>query len=476
MIGTIARKEIIEYRRDGRVRAIAALIALLCVGGLITGWSTHTEQQRQARQAQREDQSTFIAQGEKPHHSAAHFGRMAYKPVPPLAVFDPGSAPYLGQVIWLEAHRRDPAMFRPAEDSPELRRLADLSVAGVLTLLLPLLTFLIGYGTFAAERERGTLRLAVSSGADLRKLFIGKLIAVAGIPIGVSFIALLTSLTFAVIAPENVPTADLAIRGAALLLGYGLYSVSLAGIALLVSATARTATSALLVLLSLWAVSIVIMPRVAASVALHFHPTPESGTFWTQTSEAIGKARPARNSEEYRALENLVLSRAIGREVTAEQAKEVKLDRRGLSLEISEVLGARGYAAAYDALFAAYDAQHRARRLFSILSPAISLQHFSSGVSGTDVRAHRHFSEEAERQRNLIIRKMNEDMMLNGSSGGDPGLASTDFWQTVPDFRYLHPSAGFTVRGAAGDFFVILGWSVLSLAFSWWRVRQLKVV
>jgi ABC-2 type transport system permease protein len=451
MIGTIARKEIIEYRRDGRVRAIAALIALLCVGGLITGWSTHTEQQRQARQAQREDQSTFVAQGEKPHHSAAHFGRMAYKPVPPLAVFDPGSVPYLGQVIWLEAHRRDPAMFRPAEDSPELRRLADLSVAGVLTL-------------------------AVSSGADLRKLLIGKLIAVAGTPIGVSVMALLTSLAFAVIAPEKVSTADLAIRGAVLLLGYSLYSISLAGIALLVSATARTATSALLVLLSLWAVSIVIMPRVAASVALHFHPTPESGTFWTQTSEAIGNARPARNSEEYRALENLVLSRAIGREVTAEQAKDVKLDRRGLSLEISEVLGARGYAAAYDALFAAYDAQHRARRLFSILSPAISLQHFSSGVAGTDVRAHRHFSEEAERQRNLIIRKMNEDMMLNGSSRGEPGLARADFWQTVPDFRYRPPSAAFTVRTAAGDFFVVLAWSVLSLAFSWWRVRQLKVV
>ena len=71
---------------------------------------------------------------------------MAYKPLPALAVFDPGAAPYLGQVIWLEAHRQDPAMFRPAEDSPELRRLADLSVAGVLTHLLPLLIFVMGYG------------------------------------------------------------------------------------------------------------------------------------------------------------------------------------------------------------------------------------------------------------------------------------------------------------------------------------------
>ena len=174
MIGVILEKELTEYRRDGRVIGVASLIGLLVLGSLMTGWSTHTDQQRQAREAQRQDQATFLKQGEKPPHSAAHFGRVAYKPVPALAVFDPGAAPYLGQAIWLEAHRQDPAMFRPAEDSPELRRLADLSVAGVLRLLVPLLVCLVAYGAFAAERERGTLRHIVSMGARLDSLFAGK--------------------------------------------------------------------------------------------------------------------------------------------------------------------------------------------------------------------------------------------------------------------------------------------------------------
>src|SRR5687768_9962932 len=137
MIGVIARKEITEYRRDGRILALLGLTATLLLIALLTGWATQVERQRQAGQLQSDDQATFVKQGAKPTHSAAHFGRMAYKPVPPLASFDPGSSPYLGQVIWLEAHRRGPAMFRSAEDAPELRRLSDLSVAGILALLLP---------------------------------------------------------------------------------------------------------------------------------------------------------------------------------------------------------------------------------------------------------------------------------------------------------------------------------------------------
>ncbi|NJO34889.1 MAG: hypothetical protein HC869_19010 [Rhodospirillales bacterium] len=54
-------------------------------------------------------------------------------------------------MIWLEAHRQDPAMFRPAEDAPELARLADLSVAGVLIALLPLLMFVMGYSASPAN-------------------------------------------------------------------------------------------------------------------------------------------------------------------------------------------------------------------------------------------------------------------------------------------------------------------------------------
>jgi ABC-2 type transport system permease protein len=476
VIGAIVAKELTECRRDGRMLAVAGLIALLVLVSLVTGWSTHAEQRRQAHRAQRDDQATFVNQARKPPHSAAHFGRMAYRPVPPLAVFDPGAAPYLGQVIWLEAHVRNPAMFRPAEDAPELRRLADLSVAGVLTLLLPLLVFLIGYGSFAAERERGTLRQVMSTGPGLDRLFTGKIAVVAGIGIAASLVAIAAASLTALSAPGEVPTTNTIIRSACLMLGYAHYSLACAAVALFVSARARDAASALLILLSVWAVSIVVLPRLAASVAEHVYPTPDSRAFWADTADAMRAARPARDSKAYRSAEREVLGRALGREVTAAELASMAVNRAGLNMEVSEVLGAKAYADAYRTLYATYDKQQRMRRLVSVVSPAISLQHLSSALAGTDIAAHRHFSLEAERQRNVVIRAMNEDMMLKGAGQGFDYLADADFWAGVPDFTYQSPSASFAVSSAAWDLLVLQLWSVLAFWLAWRAARRQHVL
>jgi len=463
MIGVILEKELTEYRRDGRVIGVASLIGLLVLGSLMTGWSTHTDQQRQAREAQRQDQATFLKQGEKPPHSAAHFGRVAYKPVPALAVFDPGAAPYLGQAIWLEAHRQDPVMFRPAEDSPELRRLADLSVAGVLRLLVPLLVCLVAYGAFAAERERGTLRHIVSMGARLDSLFAGKVAAVALVGIAVSSVAICTSLGVALMSPMSTSAHDTLIRAVGLVLGYAVYSVAFAAVALSISVRARSAASALMILLSVWTVSVVVLPRFAASAAEQLYATPDSSAFWNEASEAIRVTRPDRKSEAYRSIERGVLSRALGREIGEEEAAAIDVNRIGLSLEISELLGARVYAYAYRELYRSYENQQRVRRLISILSPTIVLQHLSSALAGTDIAAHRHFALAAEEQRKQILRSMNEDMMLSGAGQGFDYVASPELWRKIPDFDYELPDASIALRSAAPDFFSLALWSAAAL-------------
>lgn len=459
----IARKELIERRRDGRLLAIAALILLLVLVSLLTGWSTLAEQRRQVQGAQQDDQATFVKQGRKPPHSAAHFGRMAYKPVPPLAVFEPGVAPYLGQVIWLEAHVRNPAMFRPAQDAPELRRLADLSVAGVLTLLLPLLVFVAGYGVFAAERERGTLRQVMSMGTGIDRLFAGKTLVLAGIGIGMCAVAITVATTLALMAPGEVPAADILIRSGLLMLGYAHYSLAWAAVTVFVSARARGAGSALLILLGVWALSVAVLPRVAASLAEQAHPAPDSRAFWANTAGAMRASRPARDSRQLRLVE---------REVSEEAAGAMDLNRVALNMEVSEVLGAKTYADAYRRLDAAYDTQQQVRRLIATVSPTIALQHLSSALAGTDLATHRDFSVQAERQRALVIRAMNEDMMLNGAGQGFDYLAQPDLWKRIPAFAYQSPSVSFALKAAWWDLLMLQAWSLLALGLAWRAARR----
>ena len=474
MIGAIVRKELLVLRRDGRVLALIVLIGALTLLALLTAWATHVKHERQVRQAQAEDGAAFLAQGNKPSHSAAHFGRMAYKPPAALSIFDPGAAPYLGQVIWLEAHRQDPAKFRPAEDAPELSRLADLSIAGVLTSLLPLLIFVMGHGVFAGERERGTLRQIIAAGARHGEIFAGKLLAVISVGVCIAFVVIAVAMMAALVVDDGGGRFDTIVRGIGLFVGFAAYACVCAGVALLVSALARTATSSLLILLTLWAVSIVVLPRIAASVADAFHPTPDSASFWTDATDAMQAARPKRGSEALRQVEQQVVSRALNRRLTSGETPN--LNRAALGQEISEVLGAQIYAQAFQALYATYDRQRAARRAFSTLSPAIALSHWSSALTGTDVDAHRHFADAAEQQRREVIRRINEDMMINGAGQAYDYLAPADFWRTVPDFAYRAPPATRAMSRTLIDLFVLLAWCAIAICAAWLAARRQRAI
>ncbi len=470
MIGAIVRKELTEIQRDGRALGLLGIVALLLALGLITGIATENAREREVLQAQADDAAVFLAQGEKNPHSAAHFSRMAHKPVAPLASFDPGVSSYMGQVIWLEAHYRNPAMFRAAEDAPELSRLENFSIAGVLTLILPLLVVLMGYGGIAGERERGTLRQLVGGGASPTQLLFGKFIVISGVAFAVLAATVAISTTFSALALSEAGYSggDLLLRGLSLMFVYGLYILCLTAVTLLVSMLVAEARTALLLLLGVWVVTVVGLPRLSASIAEQVYPSPDSGTFWEDTRASLQANRPTAGSGEYVAVERQVIERALGRELREDELDDLAVNSGALRLEVTEVIDAETYNAAFTELFANYEKQKNLRQMLSILSPTIALQHLSRAYAGTDVGAHEHFSLEAELQRNNIVRAMNEDMMINGAGQSFGYVSPPEFWETVPAFAYQPPPVALAWREGARDLMILLLWGLVAMAAMVW--------
>jgi len=471
MISYIIKKEAMEVSRDGRTRILAIVMLLLGLVGLLAGWSNYADQQRNAQFAQEADQSVFLEQGERNPHSAAHFGRMAYKPASPLASFDPGAQPFMGQVIWLEAHQRNPAMFRPAADALELGRLSNFSVAGILTVLLPLLVFLLGYSALAGERERGTLRQTLASGASTGKLFTAKFVVIAGAGIVLTIVTITASAIMALLSPVALSAADTLLRALGLSLFYALYVIALTGFALLVSAMCRQARTALLILLGIWAVSVMVLPRVGASVAAQAYPIPDGAQVWSELRSEIAGSRVDADSAEYKAAEQFVISRALGRDVSLSEIATMNLNASGLRLEVTEVLDYAALNNFYADIYDRYASQRDVRRWFSLLSPAIALQHASSAIAGTDFAAHQHFADTAEIQRNNIVRVMNEDLLINGA-GATTYLAGENFWEEVPEFSYQFPPVSLAWRSAAIDILMLLLWGCLATLLAWTATRN----
>ena len=472
---SIIKKEFTELMRDGRAISLSAIVGLLLVLALSTGLSNERTKEQRIFQAKMADAEAFNAQGEKNPHSAAHFSRMAHKPIAPLSSFDPGVSSFLGQVIWLEAHYRNPAMFRAAEDAPELSRLENFSLAGVLALVIPLLIILLGYGSISGEKERGTLRQLIGSGTSLQTLLLGKFIVISATLFFVLLITVsLSIVTSIVLLDEAAPSmSDLLMRGVSLLFSYGLYVLILTAITLLVSTLVSESKTALLILLAVWAITVVALPRLSASIAEQVYPSPHSHEFWEATDASLEANRPDGASADYAAVEQRVIERAIGRSLEEGEAENLSINARGVRFEVSEVIDSETYNIAFAELFENYAKQRNLRRLLSIFSPTIVLQHLSQAFSGTDINAHEHFSNEAERQRNDIVRMLNEEMMLNGSGGTSRYLAPAEFWETVPEFQYRQPSIGSTWRQSFPDFFILLfwGWVCLVALFLLGRTR-----
>lgn len=256
--------------RDGRFRFVGAFVLVLLIATLLAGWSNYRRATAEREAARATDEQQWVGQGARNPHSAAHFGKYAFKPRTPVSLLDNGVNSYLGVAVWLEAHYQNPFRYRPAEDSTVVQRFGELTAVVVLQLLIPLFIILLAFPAFAGERETGTLRQLLSLGIDRRTLAFGKALGIAGalaallVPaaiIGTAALALAAAGTSA----DGVSSSFG--RFSVLVASYLLYFTIFLAVSLAASARFRTAQMALLVLFGFWIFNGLFVPRVAADLA-----------------------------------------------------------------------------------------------------------------------------------------------------------------------------------------------------------------
>jgi ABC-2 type transport system permease protein len=125
VIGRIVRHELRSAWRDGRLRGVLLLTLVLLAAAVLVGAANVRDLEAQRAEAAALERTNWLEQGPKNPHGAAHFGQYAFKPVSGLALFDRGVDRYLGVALWLEAHRRNPLVHRPADDAPAVQRFGD---------------------------------------------------------------------------------------------------------------------------------------------------------------------------------------------------------------------------------------------------------------------------------------------------------------------------------------------------------------
>lgn len=460
IVSSIAKNEIKRLVRDKVVAVLSLVILALVILSVLTGVRYYNDMAQQHAEAEELARIQWEQQGEKNPHSAAHYGTFAFKPVTVLSVFEPGVDRYTGVSLFLEAHRQNFASQSLAEDKDTSMRFAELTPAFIFAHLFPLFIILVGYRMIIGEKESGMYRFLVSQGLSRKQLVTGKALGLWAI-IALLFLPFLlvgiTTLLF------TSPTGSELLRFMILNLVWLLYFGVIAHITLGVSALVKSSGSAMVILLSIWILSTLLIPKLITNLSAQVYPVPNTTELYQAIQADLQGGIDGHNpyNEHRIAFRDSVLQ-AHG----VDDVSELPFNFSGLMLQEGEEFEKKIYDHHLAKIDAILNRQIQLFAMSSVFSPTIATRLASMAAAGTDIHAFNHFTSAAEDYRIQLMRELNMDLKLHAVGERASGYAvGADFYAENISFTYERPNNVIIAGGQRIPILLTVIWFFASILF-----------
>ena len=472
----IAREEWRLWLRSKVVVTAAVIVAVLLAATSVLTINRVAAEQSQRLQQQVAAEETFFAQPDRHPHRMVHYGHYAFRPPPPLAVFEPGVDAVTGQSIFLEGHRQNTAMFADAKAAADLGGFAALTPASLYQLLLPLLLIVLGHAMFLRERESGTLPVMLAQGQSGTKLALGKATALLAV-IAIFMIPLVA------VAAYSVSLGESALAAVSLVGGYFTYLCVWGAIVLAASIILKQRAVSLGVLIFVWLFAALILPRFAinaSSAAIDAPGKIESDLVMLAEQRKLGDGHNAADPAFQR------LQAEVLEQYDVETIEELPINWRGVVASFSEAELTKllnDYAENRMALEAD---QSRMFDLFGLISPTIAAGSMSRAISGTDLATHHRFLRESESLRFDFVQSLNEvhakdldyatDMNRNADDeAARRATVNAASWQVLDEFRFAPNSAEERLGRSSLSLGVLIIWLLVAGGTVFLAARRVRV-
>lgn len=447
MILLIAKKEVKELLRNNRFRLVSIVLLVLLIFSMFISWNTYKKVQNEHQIAKELARDQWENQGQKNAHSAGHYGTFAFKPIPTLSLIDNGLNKYLGVSVFLEAHRQNSASYKQISDQNDLARFADLSPAYVFIFLMPLLIILLGFNSFTSEKESGTLQLILSQGVSKRKLVLGKIL-------GIWFTLMLLLipvflLGFCFIFFSDYENGDL-LRYAFILISLLLYYGIFIHLTIAISVWAKSSNLSLIILLSFWMVSALLMPKLTADISKKAHETPSAVSYQEDIKKALDDGINGHDPSSEKAI---IFKDSLLKKYNVTSIDKLPVNFNKLLIQAGEKHETTVYKNAMTKLNNVYLKQLEVHRLNAFISPTILIRMLSMQFANTDLQSHYNFTYQAEEYRGALISSLNN---------GPRGAVDTDFFKKNIKFEYHQITLSQTFKKSSTNLIYLTLWWILS--------------
>jgi ABC-2 type transport system permease protein len=323
-------------------------------------------------------------------------GRYAIMPPTALAALTIGQSDLLPYYFKMTTDAKETVTAAAELENPQRLLTGRFDLAFVLIYLYPLLILALSYNLLSAEKEQGTLALALSQPVSLRTLALAKV--TLRLLVLLTTIVLLSVAAF-IIGGVDVTSPDALARIPFWFVATAAYGLFWFALAVAVSALGRGSATNAMALAATWLVLVVLLPSALNLLATSLYPVPSR----VEMVQAVRAASDEANAEGSKALAKYYEDHPELAGGGADQAmNDFNIIRVAVNAEVERRV--RPVLDQFDRQLAS---QQRLIERVRFLSPAIVMQDALNDISGTGISRHRHFmtqvSEYHQRWRNYFV-------------------------------------------------------------------------
>ncbi|MEM6697092.1 MAG: DUF3526 domain-containing protein [Bacteroidota bacterium] len=462
--------------KNSSTKWLIGLFNALLLFALLAAYSSSLEQAHTLDHYSHEVRERWESSPDKHPHRMAHYGYVAFRQKYPLSFFDYGMDSYLGNAVFLEAHRQNTINFSEASLSNGLLRFGEISAALILQLLVPLLLFFWGFALIAGEREQGTLRLLLAQGTSWSELILGKTLGLFYLSLTLLLPSTIIALALLFFHPLFAEVPDVILSFGLLAVGYLIYLFIMSMLAVWISATCQTSKTALIQLIGCWLFFTLMLPKLAQVTGQVFYPSPSKIEFDTAVEEELIEQGDSHdpNDPHFKGLKDSLLA-----VYQVSSTDELPFNFSGYVMREGERLSTETFRTHQLRLMERYQQQQNLLRWTAVINPYIAIKNLSMAMSGTDFLAYRNFQDQAEEYRYNLAQTMNELQIKyvgnNTSSSADKKSAiSQQHWKDFADFQHQFLSFKTIAKNESLSLLSLFLWLIGLLFLAIFSTRNLK--
>ncbi|AYM99129.1 ABC transporter permease [Chryseobacterium sp. 3008163] len=473
----IVRKTRQDLFKEKRNLLIAMTVILFCFISIVIGFTKYSENFSDIKEYRKETRENWEHRPDKHPHRMAHYGYLVFRIGHPLTIFDTGLDDYLGNVIFLEAHKQNTANLSEAGSSGILVRFGTFSSAFILQTIVPIIIIFLGFGLVVQERENATLKILNVQGASARDILWGKILGLW--QFSLLFLLPVVPVVFlAALLSETTTAADILMRLVIIAPSYMIYYFFFSTLTVLISANSKNTSASLISLIGCWLILVIFLPKGIQFTSQNLYPTPSRIAFETQVEKEVLKVGDSHNPNDphFKHIKDSLLAR-----YHVKTTDELPINYSGLVMKEGEKISSKIYEGNLEKLQIQYKKQQRLGEILGFINPVMAIKNLSMTAAGTDYYAYQNFQKQAEEYRYKLAQNMN-DLQIENISNNQPSkgekssTVSSEEWKQFPDFKYEFTSLKESIWQQITTLAAVLFWLLICVAMIELSAKHLKLI